>query len=168
MPEIWGIPKGGRVFVDTNIFFYHFGEVSLQCSEFLQRVVDRELFAFTSTAVLGELLHQRMRAEAKAKGLLPYGVRPPEYLKAHPEVVQGLTQYHKDLRNVLRIGVELIRITQTLLVRSQSIRRSHGVMTNDSLNLTCMKSRELDYLVTTDGDFERIPEITVWKPMDLI
>ena len=62
---------GDRMFIDTNIFIYHFGGRSVQCKAFLERCARRELLGYTSTPVLAEVLHRRMVAEAIAKGLQP-------------------------------------------------------------------------------------------------
>ena len=61
---------GDRMFIDTNIFIYHFGGRSVQCKAFLERCARRELLGYTSTPVLAEVLHRRMVAEAIAKGLV--------------------------------------------------------------------------------------------------
>ena len=62
---------GDRVFIDANIFIYHFGGRSLECKAFLERCARRLLLGYTATPVIREVLHRRMIAEAIAKGLLP-------------------------------------------------------------------------------------------------
>jgi len=39
---------GDRVFIDANIFIYHFGGRSVQCKAFLERCARRELLGYTS------------------------------------------------------------------------------------------------------------------------
>lgn len=43
---------GVHVFIDANIFIYHFGGRSLECKALLERCARRELFGYTSTPVL--------------------------------------------------------------------------------------------------------------------
>jgi predicted nucleic acid-binding protein len=62
--------EGDRVFIDANIFIYHFGGRSPECKALLERCAWRELLGYTSTSVLAEVLHRRMVAEAIAKGLV--------------------------------------------------------------------------------------------------
>ncbi len=59
---------GDRVFIDANIFIYHFGGRSLECKALLERCARRDLLGYTSTPVLAEVLHRRMVAEAIAQG----------------------------------------------------------------------------------------------------
>lgn len=51
------IPSGTRVFIDANIFIYHFTGVSTQCSDFLNRCERSDLEGNTSANVLLEVLH---------------------------------------------------------------------------------------------------------------
>ena len=61
---------GDRVFIDANIFIYHFGGRSPQCKTFLERCARREPLGYTATPVLAEVLHRLMVAEAITKGLV--------------------------------------------------------------------------------------------------
>ena len=57
------LPNGAAVFLDANPLVYHFGPHPLlgpPCSELIQRIENRELFAFTSTHVLSEAAHHLM------------------------------------------------------------------------------------------------------------
>ncbi len=64
------LQDGARVFIDANIFIYHFGGRSLGCKALLERCARRELLGYTSTPVLAEVLHRRMVAEAIAQGFV--------------------------------------------------------------------------------------------------
>ena len=46
--DIDAIPDGTLVFVDANIFIYHFAGVSDKCTRFLQRVLKGEVKAVVS------------------------------------------------------------------------------------------------------------------------
>ena len=48
---------GDRVFIDANIFIYHFGGRSLECKALLEHCARRALLGYTSTPVLAEVLH---------------------------------------------------------------------------------------------------------------
>ena len=43
---------GDRVFIDANIFLYHFGGRSLECKALLERCARRTLLGYTSTPLL--------------------------------------------------------------------------------------------------------------------
>jgi len=42
------IPINSRIFIDSNIFIYHFLNVSESCTNFLEKVELREIEAYTS------------------------------------------------------------------------------------------------------------------------
>lgn len=61
--------NGDPVFIDANIFIYHFGGKSEECKTFLERCARRDLTGYTSTATVAKVLHRLMVAEAITKGL---------------------------------------------------------------------------------------------------
>lgn len=61
---------GDRVFIDANIFIYHFGGRSLECKALLERCARHALLGYTSTPILAEVLRRRMVAEAIAVGFV--------------------------------------------------------------------------------------------------
>jgi predicted nucleic acid-binding protein len=61
------LQDGDRVFIDANIFIYHFGGRSLECKALLERYVRRALLDYTFTPVLAEVLHRCMVAEVIAQ-----------------------------------------------------------------------------------------------------
>jgi hypothetical protein len=58
---------GHSVFIDANIFIYHFGGHSPQCKAFLERCARRELLGYTSTPVLAEVLHRQYLASGMSQ-----------------------------------------------------------------------------------------------------
>jgi predicted nucleic acid-binding protein len=82
---------GHSVFIDANIFIYHFGGRSLQCKAFLERCARRELLGYTSTPVLAEVLHRLMVAEAIMKGLVTAKTAVRK-LAETPDLVKQLIQ----------------------------------------------------------------------------
>jgi len=71
------INAGSEVFVDSNVFIYHFTGVSGECSDFLNRCERSELIAMTTVNVVLEVLHRLMMVEAVRKNL----VKPPNVVK---------------------------------------------------------------------------------------
>jgi len=64
------LQDGDSIFIDANIFIYHFGGQSAQCKAFLERCARRELLGYTSTPILAEILHRLMVAEAIQRRLV--------------------------------------------------------------------------------------------------
>lgn len=52
------------VFIDANIFIYHFTGASVECKEFLKDCARKRFKAFTSMTVLAEVCHRLMAIEA--------------------------------------------------------------------------------------------------------
>jgi predicted nucleic acid-binding protein len=87
------LEDGSSVFVDANIFIYHFSKGSKlnpASSKFLERIEEQKINGFTSVAIIQEVAHRMMIVEAasilpevKVKDLV-------RYLKAHPDVVKKL------------------------------------------------------------------------------
>ena len=80
------VPRGCRIFVDSNIFIYHFLGQSETCKAFLERVENQEIRAYTSTVVIAETLHKLMITEVAEK----YSIKPHDavrFLKNRPDLV---------------------------------------------------------------------------------
>jgi predicted nucleic acid-binding protein len=169
VPDITALPSGSEVFVDTMIFCLHFAGKSATCSAFMQRIARGEIRAYVNVQVLSDLIHKLMLAEAFTKRLIPQ--RRAEYLKralsADRSLSLSLGDYQVQLKNTISLG---IMVLPKLLIETFKERHDHGLMTGDSIHLGNMnrfKNRIRD-IVTHDGDFLHIPNITVWTPMDVV
>lgn len=152
-----------KVFIDSNIFIYHFLDLSDACSNLLERAERKEIRAYTSTVVLGEVLHRLMLSEAVAKfRIKPY--QALRYLKEHPSVISSLEKCEIAVEEIPEFNVEVLPVEDSAIFESRSLREQYGLMTNDSLNLYAMKIRGLKIIATNDRDFDRVKEIDVWKP----
>jgi len=157
---------GGRVFIDANVFIYHFGGRSLECKAFLERCARRELIGCTSTPILAEVLHRRMVAEAIAKGLVTARTAVRK-LGETPEVVQQLTQYQDDVSKISYMQLTIFPLTLAIVRASAEVRESEGLLTNDSFVVAFMREQGIVQLATANGDFDRVSGIEIYKPDDL-
>jgi predicted nucleic acid-binding protein len=157
---------GDRVFIDANIFLYHFGGRSPQCKAFLERCARRELSGYTSTALLAEVLHRLMIAEAVAEGLVTARTAVRK-LGETPEFVKQLTQYQEDINKILQMNLTILDLTLEIMRKSAEVRKEEGLLTNDSFVVACMREQGLIKLATANGDFDRVGGIEVHKPTDL-
>lgn len=157
---------GDRVFIDANIFIYHFGGRSLECKALLERCACRALLGYTSTPVLAEVLHRRMVAEAIAKGLVTARTAVRN-LGARPEMVKQLSQYQEDVSKIPHMRLTILPLTLAIVQASTEVRKSEGLLTNDSFVVACMREQGLTQLATANGDFDQVGGITIYKPTDL-
>lgn len=157
---------GDSVFVDANIFIYHFGGRSLQCKAFLERCAGKELYGYTSTPVLAEVLHRLMVAEAIMKGLVT-AKRAVRKLGESPDLVKQLTQYQEDVDKISQMNMTILPLTSAIVQTSAEVRKQEGLLTNDSLAVACMQTHGIRNLASANGDFDHVGGIEVYKPTDL-
>ena len=158
-------PKS-RVFIDANIFIYHFTGVSLQCTDLLKRCERGELSACTSINVLLEVLHRLMMIEVVKKKLL----KPPNIVKKlhkNPEIVKQLDEYYINTAKIMKMNIQVVPIDQQLLETSNHARMMYGLLVNDSLIVAVMKKDKIKALATNDDGFLVVDAIDVYKPIDL-
>lgn len=109
MEPLTNIPKNSLVFVDSNIFIYHFcfspdSDISARCTEFFLRSLRDGIKMFTSTSIVAEVLHRAMLYEATEKFAIdPKGALGK--LQKNPELAKKLTQYHGIPTKILEFGV---------------------------------------------------------------
>ena len=157
------IPGGTKIFVDSNILIYHFLGVSEACTDFLERVRIGDVEGYTSTIVLAEVLHRLMIAEAVEK----YGAEPKKavrLLKEKPEIIPALEKSERAIQRIPDFNIKILLCPIEAIWQSRRIRRQYSLLTNDSLNLYIMRASYLSHMATNDADFERVKEISIWRP----
>jgi predicted nucleic acid-binding protein len=159
------IPTGSDVFIDANIFVYGLGGHSPQCRHFLERCLREEITGVCLFEIINEATHKFMLAEAASKGLIPKESAGELRKKAH--VIPGLTTYWQHTEKILNLNLLLLTTDEPIIRNAHLGRQSCGLLTNDSMILSCMRFYEITSLATNDGDFERVTGITVFQPYDL-
>ena len=172
MPDLTILPDGAHVFVDTNIFYFHFQGKSATCTAFFNRIADGEVTAYVNTEVLSDLIHKLMLAEACAKGIIrkQNACALKSYIASDRTCVAYMPDHQSQFEDTLGMGLKVLPVTKKLLVETKLERTTHGLMTNDSLHLGTMirGAATVSNIATHDGDFIHIPDITVWRPADVI
>ena len=166
MTSITGIPPGTPVFIDANIFIYHFiyGTPESQlCTSFLKRVENGEIKGFTSTVVLAEISHRLMVFEAIGKYELN-SKNAVRFLKEHPAKVKSLTKHLDAVNEIKEMDVHLMAVEPKDIFASLLLQKEYGFLTNDSINLHLMLRDSIFNLASNDTDFERVDLIKLYKP----
>ncbi|MBM4275369.1 MAG: type II toxin-antitoxin system VapC family toxin [Deltaproteobacteria bacterium] len=170
--DLAALPAKSQVFVDTNIFFLHFQGRSAAVNAFITRIALGEISAYVNIQVLSDLMHKLMMAEAFARGYIarPRAIELRQWLQAHRQQAQTLSQYQQQCEDTLAIGVKVLIIGAKLMVDTKDERANYGLMTGDSLHVGTMqrKSITLSDIVTYDGDFAHLIGLEVWRPMDVV
>ena len=164
LPEL---PAGQTVFIDANIFIYHFTGLSQECSIFLERCEQGDLWGVTAVHILLEVLHRLMMIEAVTKGLVTSG-NVARKLRKRPNVVKQLADYQTQTEAILEMGIEVVGLTSDSLKISHPYRRRDGLLVNDSLTAAVMEAEGISDLATADPDFTRVEGLRVYRPMDIV
>ena len=160
------IKPDSEIFVDSNIFIYHFTGVSDECSDFLSRCEREELIGMTSVNVILEVLHRLMMVEAVSKNI----VKPPNIVKKlskSPQKIKRLNEYFVNTEKIQDMGIVIKPLRFETIVKSHVIRLSSGLMVNDSVIIASMKKEGVKLLATNDKALKKLDEIEVYSPEDI-
>lgn len=113
--------------------------------------------------MLAEAVKESYIAKAQASQL-------KAWLSADPTRIANLPQHHELFKSVLKYRMQIIELNSAVLNSSRTFREQWGLLTGDSLHLTCMSRVKpvITDIVTHDSDFGRIDNLTVWMPQDLV
>jgi predicted nucleic acid-binding protein len=160
------IEEGSAVFIDANVFIYHFTGASSQCTSLLARCASRELRGSTSALVLTEICHRLMTIEAVERKLVsPRNV--VRKLAEHPDFIHRLVTYQTAIEAIPGMGIEVTAFTEATVMQGLRVQRRHGLLTNDSLIVASMLSGGFHLLATADRRFASVNEIETALPTDL-
>jgi predicted nucleic acid-binding protein len=154
------------VFIDANIFIYHFIGASDESSFFLSQCESGVYKGITSANVILEVLHRLMMVEAVHKRL----VHPPNLvnkLKKHPGKIKQLHDYFTNTQKIEQMGIIIKPVSAMTILKSQIYRSRYGLMVNDSLIVTIMEEEAISCLATHDKDFDSLTNIKVFNPQDI-
>ncbi len=160
------IAPGARLYIDANIFVYHFAYESDECAALLDRCYRREINAYTGIHILLEVAHRIMTIEAVDKGLVTPG-NVPRKLRRRPELVSQLQDHSAAIRYILEMNIEILQIDARILETSANLRSQTGFLVNDSISLAMMQRRRIPTISTNDRDFQRVNWLEVRLPSDL-
>ncbi|NVM26959.1 MAG: type II toxin-antitoxin system VapC family toxin [Desulfobacterales bacterium] len=161
------LESGSSIFVDANIFVYHFSKRSRfnpASTNFLECVEKRDFIGVTSTLVVQEATHRMMIMEAA--GILA-NIKAKDYVKyrkANPDISKRLENHRVIPEKIAFFNLEIISPDITTIVRSQQMKRRYGVLSNDALSLQIMEDLKINNLASNDSDFERVDFIKLYKP----
>lgn len=134
------LPAGARCFVDANILYYHFVEVSPfsdVCSEFLQRLGSDDITAFASATVFAEAIHKIMLAEAASRFNLQRA-NLINWLLNHRARIQELSEFRTAAEQLAALPVVLLPTDTAVLVQAAAVSQQRGLLTNDALTVALM------------------------------
>jgi predicted nucleic acid-binding protein len=156
---------GTSVFLDTNIFVFHFQPHAVfgqPCTDLLKRIEQQDLQGYTSTHVLSEVAHRLMTEEASR--LFGWTSKIVNYLKHDGAAVKQLTLFRSALAKVPQMAVQVLSIPAPLVEIAAGISQQTGLLSNDALIVAIMQAHGLTNLASKDTDFDGVPGITRYAP----
>lgn len=160
------IDEGSRVFVDANVFVYHFVGASSECTALLARCEMGEVQGSTSALVLAEVCHRLMMIEAVERRLVAAG-NVARKLAQRPDVIRQLATHEASVQAISTMGIEIVEVTEATMLLGLRHQRRYGLLTNDSLIVASMQQRGIRWLATADRRLAVVDEVEVRVPTDL-
>jgi len=156
-----------KIFVDANIFLYAIlGHPALKprCQKFLVNIENGLYRAITSSLVFNEVMHKLMLAEA----IRTYGLSSErealKLIKEKPELISNMSLVWKNYSELKKYPITIFSIDEEALNMAVLLSRKYGLLISDAVHAAIMKINTVENIATNDSDFERIEDITVWKP----
>lgn len=134
------LPSGSKVYIDANIFIYHFTGHSDATSAFLHRCETGDLYGVTGAVVTLEVTHRLMMLEALEKGLISGG-HPARRLAGKPHIVRQLGRYAISASQISRMNVEVLPLSPDATQRGR-------------------------FIASANAAFDRVPGLTLAFPND--
>src|SRR4051794_40497689 len=119
------LQEGSRVFLDANIFIYHFTGASSECRRLLASCASGRIAGFTSVTALAEAGHRLLTIEAVAKGLVSPG-NVVRKLRERPDIVKQLHAHPSQTDLVAGMGITILPLDVEILVIAGGLRRRDG------------------------------------------
>ena len=161
-----GIEEGSAVFIDANVFIYHFVGASTECTALLGRCETGEVHGSTSALVLAEVSHRLMMIEAVERKLVTAG-NVARKLARRPDVVRQLAVHEASIQAIPAMQIEITPVTEATILLGLRHQRRYGLLTNDSLIVASMQQQGVRSLATADRRLAIVDEIEVLVPADL-
>jgi predicted nucleic acid-binding protein len=160
------IEEGSAVFIDANVFIYHFVGASPQCTALLRRCETTEIQGSTSALVLAEVSHRLMMIEAVERKLVTAG-NVVRKLVRRPDAVRQLIAPEANIQAIPAMGIEITAVTEATILLGLRHQRRYGLLTNDSLIVASMQQQGVRALATADRRLAIVDEIDILVPADL-
>ena len=160
------LARGDSVFVDANIFTYHFqphGRWGAACTLLLQQIEQQQVVGYTSSDVISEVSHRLMTIEAhKSLGWQLIGIG--NRLRTNPAEVRKLTLFRTSVEKLLQGKIQVLPVTSADLAVAIGLCQQRALLANDGLMVAVMQAYGLTNIASNDDDFDRVPGITRYAP----
>jgi predicted nucleic acid-binding protein len=162
--NLYQVPTGTRIFIDSNIFLYIFlkhPKWGKSCQEFIKRTEDMDIQGIVNEFVYNEVIHKLMvtalmnRFHCSPQQAIIMIKNTPELLKDFPALWEA--------GEMLR-AMNLKVISGPFFPESFTLMQEYHLLITDAVHIAAMKKEEITNIASNDKDFSRVPGLSVWKP----
>ena len=162
------IQNGSLCVVDTNVLLYAEQGLSQQAQRLIRRCSTGDLIGVLPQTVWQELTHKLMLAEALMMERVS-GPNAARKLSRQPDIVKRLGLYKDKILALVNMGLGFEAcMKEDLMVNAFRYQEEYGLLTNDSVIVAIAVRLKADVLVTADAAFQKISEIPVAMPSDIM
>jgi predicted nucleic acid-binding protein len=123
------IPAGAVVLIDANVAIYARHGLSEQCRRLLARCAAGEIQGVMTAVGVAEVCHRRMMQEAQSLGLC--GSNPAKTLGSSPSLVVRLSQYAKDVEDLLAGDLRILPLESADLLTALPLQNQYQLPTTN-------------------------------------
>ena len=162
--NLYRVPSGTRVFIDSNIFLYIFlkhPKFGIACQEFIKRTEDMDILGIVDEFVYNEVMHKLMvtaivdRSHCSPQKAITIARKTPKILKEFPALWEA-----GEILRAMTVKV----ITGPFFPESFAIMQEHQLLITDAVHIAAMNKEDVTHIASNDNDFSRVPRLSVWKP----
>jgi len=161
--------KYESIFIDANIFLDYslpnpkYGE---SAADFLEKIELNKIKAVTSPIVLDEvsfiiLMYKGslLLKTQNRKMIIETIKKDRAFSNLCYEMVEEFNEFLSCLKSLRIVPVDYEEYKH-----ASKIGQKYSLLPSDALHASVMENNKIHNIATRDGDFERIDDITVWKP----
>lgn len=108
------LAPGSAIFLDANTLVYHFSahpKHGAACTRLIKRIENQDCHGYTSTHVLGDVVHRLMTIEAIARFTWPAAGIAARLRKHHAEIPK-LASYQQVPSKISQLGIRILPLTE--------------------------------------------------------
>lgn len=86
------------------------------------------------------------------------------WLKNHPTALSALPRSAEIAKRITRLRPTVLPVAMDLVSQAMTIVQNNQLLFNDAMIVATMRQHDIEHIATNDDDFDRVPELRIWKP----
>ena len=161
-------PGNVAIFIDANIFLYHAFGNNDDSLQFLKRVENENIRAYTSALVLEEVAFKLlMQSTSNFVEKINFD-KLKRFLAAaenRAKALDPVNKYMGYIHTLRDMGLKIIDLTGGDISVAIVKAATNGLITADGAHLSVMERKGIKHIASSDQDFGTLDDITLWSPV---